>query len=894
MFAASKTSRAGSNDPFFDNVTLLLNTSGTNGAQNNTFIDSSTNNFTITRNGNATQGSINPFGEGWSNFFATSALVRFPYTSSLTSWWTQNFTMEMWIFNNTNALSSLGLPLQFAHGIYNGTPTYWAFGTNNLGQLDFYYFNGNSVRVTSTTAATLGTWNHIAMVYTHSSGNISLYLNGVSVASGTKSGTPQNDPTNTVNIGAVQSTYYNGYISNLRVLNGTALYTSTFTPSTTPLTAITNTQLLTCQSSRFVDNSANNATPTIIGAPSVQRLSPFAGTTLPTPYYSGRFDGSGDYLTFPNNSGMPFGTGAFTIEFWIYGPLNQDKFILGGRSSIGTMHITTGGAETGITAGALRYVGSSTIATGTTLITDNQWHHCAIVRNGSSAVTLYVDGISRATGTDSTNYTGTTGTWVIGTNDFDFPANAGNNQLNAYLSNLRIVKGTAVYTANFTPSTVPLQPIAGTSLLTCQSNTFVDNSTNNFAITVAGDTRPTTFAPFAVTYSSLQPYTPAVNGGSMYFDGSGDYLSNLNNNAALAMGAGDFTIESWIYSTSASTQLIYENRNNTTTTVGGLQIFRNDSIIGIFDTGAAVTLASAPIAVNTWTHVAFVRSGSSTGNMKLYLNGSLAATSASANTTNYSLGYLIIGCYLLGGTPSTFFVGYISNFRMVKGTALYTSNFVPQNTPLTAVTNTSLLLNGTNAGIYDAAVQDNFESFGNAQVNTSVKNYGTSSIAFDGAGDFLLAPTEPQLNLGARDFTIETWVNFNALVSTRMLVSRWRSAVSGSWQLFWRSTGTSMAFTIGATVLVQDPNGSRITTGTWNYIAVTRSGTTVRLFVNGVVVATGTSSVSLDSTVPLSIGIQIDDAVGPLNGYMQDVRITRGIARYTANFTPPAAPLPTF
>jgi hypothetical protein len=64
--------------------------------------------------------------------------------------------------------------------------------------------------------------------------------------------------------------------------------------------------------------------------------------------------------------------------------------------------------------------------------------------------------------------------------------------------------------------------------------------------------------------------------------------------------------------------------------------------------------------------------------------------------------------------------------------------------------------------------------------------------------------------------------------------------------------------------------------------------------VNGVVVATGTSSVSLDSTLPLSIGIQIDDAVGPLNGYMQDVRITRGIARYTANFTPPAAPLPTF
>ena len=70
MFAASKTGAvtAAPSDPQFDYVTLLLNGDGTNGAQNNTFLDSSTNAFTITRNGNTTQGSFSPYGSLWSNY----------------------------------------------------------------------------------------------------------------------------------------------------------------------------------------------------------------------------------------------------------------------------------------------------------------------------------------------------------------------------------------------------------------------------------------------------------------------------------------------------------------------------------------------------------------------------------------------------------------------------------------------------------------------------------------------------------------------------------------------------------------------------------------------------------------------------------------------------------
>ena len=76
MFSAaikSGATLAASKDPQFNYVTMLLHGDGTNGAQNNTFIDSSTNNFTITRNGNTTQGTFTPYGSNWSNYFNASA-----------------------------------------------------------------------------------------------------------------------------------------------------------------------------------------------------------------------------------------------------------------------------------------------------------------------------------------------------------------------------------------------------------------------------------------------------------------------------------------------------------------------------------------------------------------------------------------------------------------------------------------------------------------------------------------------------------------------------------------------------------------------------------------------------------------------------------------------------
>jgi hypothetical protein len=86
---------------------------------------------------------------------------------------------------------------------------------------------------------------------------------------------------------------------------------------------------------------------------------------------------------------------------------------------------------------------------------------------------------------------------------------------------MRVVKGSGV--TSVTVPTTPLTAISGTELLTCQTNRFVDNSTNNFAITVNGNTSVQPFSPFAPSAA----YDPSVNGGSGYFDGSGDGVTTI-------------------------------------------------------------------------------------------------------------------------------------------------------------------------------------------------------------------------------------------------------------------------------------------------------------------------------------------------------------------------------
>jgi hypothetical protein len=419
--------------------------------------DNSTNAFAVSKVSTISIQRFSPFNPvaayststigGSAYFDGTGDYLSTPYSTLTTQWWTQNFTIEMWVFNNTNAVSVTNqLPLQFAHGVYSSDSTYWALGTNASGQVQFYYYNGSANSIVSTAAAPLKAWNHIAMVYTHSSGNISLYLNGTSVASATKSGTPLNSVSDTLNVGVAQGTYYNGYISNIRILNGTALYSSTFTPSTTPLTAITNTNVLyNFTNAGIIDNSMMNNLETVGDAKISTVQSKFGGSSM-------YFDGTGDRLVSVPSLVNFLSGGNFTIEFWLY-PSNTSS---GYRALVSSENYpaTTGGwslYQSGTSIEFWMNGSGSAIINATSAITAGTWQHLALCR-ASGTLRLFINGTSVASVSNSTSLTGQQ-IWIGDNNS----SGGGLYVYNGYMDDLLITKGVARYTTNFTPSIYPVK-----------------------------------------------------------------------------------------------------------------------------------------------------------------------------------------------------------------------------------------------------------------------------------------------------------------------------------------------------------------------------------------------------------------------------------------------------
>jgi hypothetical protein len=852
-------------DPYFNQTTLMLHGNGTNAAQNNTFLDSSTNNFTITRNGNTTQGSFSPFSQtGWSNFFDGSSYLTVNNAATQLALGTGDWQIEMWCYPTS-------LPGSGDNLLYDGRPGNGAYpmfavrGVSAASPQKVIYYTNTALQITSDSTVPIGAWTHIML--SRVSSVTRMFINGV-VQSQTYADTTNylNDSTHP-QIGRnapSNAEFWNGYITNVRVLKGSGTSTS-FTPSTAPLTATTNTVLLTCQDNRFVDDSANNFAITTGGTPSVQAFSPFVPAYITPTTYSNWFDGTGDYLQTPSNSAFAFGTGDFTIEAFFFPTATTANLRLfefsDNNDNIGANSTSTG---------TITYFNGSTntVSAGTPFAA-NQWNHVAVVRS-SGTVTVYVNGTSALTQASTPNTTSARSVGIAGISNTWFPG---------CISNVRILKGTALYTTAFTPPTAPLTNITNTSLLTCQSSTFIDNSTNNFAITATGNvqpvTSPTPFPANVDTTTLNSAYSTSLIGGSGYFDGSGDNLS-LANNAALFPGTGDFTLEFWIYPTVVSgNQMIWGNNAN------GLDIYRGSAsgklLVDQANVGTILT-STANVIANTWTYYAVTRSGTTA---RLFVNGVLDATATnSANLTNANSP--TIGASPGGTNPYT---GYISGLRFVKGTALYSTSFAPPLTPPTPVTNTQLLTNYTNGAIFDNTAKNVLETVGNAQISTTQSKWGGSSMYFDGSGDWLVAANGRNFINGTEPFTIECWVYI--------------TGTPNYWSICGASSGTLVLTIQNLTTININPYGSAntlsattsLSINTWTHIAATRnSANRFDIWVNGVSAGNTTSSQSFGSPTYYAIGAADSGAAQPFNGYIDDLRITKA-CRYFGTFTPPTSQL---
>ena len=628
------------------------------------------------------------------------------------------------------------------------------------------------------------------------------------------------------------------------------------------------------QNNTYTDSSVNNLTLSATSDITQGSFNPFGDN------WSNYFDGSGDYLASNSSADLGFGTGDWTIECWVY-PLATSSNMRVWRMDQGD----NADLNVGSTGTLNYYNGSVSTTSAGGLVPVNQWTHIAMVRS-SGTVRGYANGVQVLSQSTTPN---TTARNIYIGGDV-------NTLFNGYMSNFRVVKGTAVYTSAFTPPTEPLTAIAGTSLLTCQSYGFKDASTNDFTITVNGTPEVTPFSPFSPTAS----YDASSLGGSAYFPNtttaSTGHQFSTPATADLDIGSGDFTIECFYYPTSIQnySRVLWFNETWANINAAGLAY---GSPTGGKLNFVANGIANPMVSTNNdmelfcWYHIAVTRTGNE---FAMYVDGvKQTSTYTSSNEifpTSTPILYVGNGPTSVGGYSPL--QGYVANARVVKGTAVYSTDFTPPTAPVTAVSGTAALIDFADAAIPDYSTINNVNTVGNADISTAVVKYGTGSLAFDGTGDYLSTPSTPVFGTG--DFTIEFWVYFNEVNnSTVKYLYDFRNASATSASFFAQEASNGWTYWNGSGAGISTGwNSGTFTADTWYHVAISRSSGTTKFFVDGTV----TSSVADTGNYANETFILASrySAANFLNGYIDDLRITKGLARYTANFTPPTEALPTF
>jgi hypothetical protein len=673
-------------DATFAEVVALIHGNGTSGSSNNTFTGTNgTTNYTLTAGGTPTPGSFSPYGSAWStNQQTTTASYQTYGASASASPGSQSFTVEAFVFFNSlpTTTGTTGQYTVWQKGVSASSNFEMSFGVlataASTYALSFQVSaSGTSASIVSSTSSTIaiatGQWYHMAV--TGSAGSVNFFFNGLSAGSAAPGVSTIYSSTGAVGIGNTSTgsnTIWQGYISNVRVVYGSQVYSgSSYTVPTSPLTVITGTNFLGCATHGLIDQSSNVWTIAPSGTVSVSKLNPFGANGTPytaTTYggsvftQTGSSAGTTSLLAPTSVSSLAFGTSDFTVEMWVR--LNSVQtsgvqYFLDSRTS----SVTTGWncGFTSTTTGHFLFNSGTTAVYTDTATTDCPplaWNHVVYARQSGTG-RFFINGVQIGTVTDSTNYTGTQLT--IG-NSY-----AGSQGLCGYISDVRIVNGTAEYTAAFTPPTAPLSAVTNTVFLYHGTDAAIYDNAMQQNLTTAG----------SVAISTTQQ---KFGTGSMYFQGSSVSASGITLPLASTpvWGSASWTIEGWVYPTTQVNAIYMWQQRNNTSAYAPMIIFINGTTIYCYlsTTGSSWTTtlgsnAGGAPSLNVWSHVAVVRNGTS---LVIYVNGTnVASTTASGSlyntTTPFNLGS--------ANNVSYNFTGYMQDFRITYGVAVYTANFTP-------------------------------------------------------------------------------------------------------------------------------------------------------------------------------------------------------------------------
>jgi len=179
----------------------------------------------------------------------------------------------------------------------------------------------------------------------------------------------------------------------------------------------------------------------------------------------------------------------------------------------------------------------------------------------------------------------------------------------------------------------------------------------------------------------------------------------------------------------------------------------------------------------------------------------------------------------------------------------------------------------------------------NALTKTSVKKFGTASGYFDGYGDYLTIPDSDDWHFGTGDFTIDFWVFPNSIVNNSCILAHinWGTTILAFSVYINGTTLEFYASSNGSTWELEQFSLGTLNTGSWQHFALTRSGDFFKGYKNGVQISNVENSTNIVNISEL-LYIGTNPSHAYFNGYIDELRISKGIARWTENFTPPTQP----
>ncbi|MDP3790663.1 MAG: LamG-like jellyroll fold domain-containing protein [Candidatus Omnitrophota bacterium] len=361
------------------------------------------------------------------------------------------------------------------------------------------------------------------------------------------------------------------------------------------------------------------------------------------------------------------------------------------------------------------------------------------------------------------------------------------------------------------------------------------------------------------------------NSATLNLDGNDDYMT-IPDSPDWDFGTGDFTVEMWFkQDTIKSAEFI---------TIGGFYSQGKGILVSSSDSGRAIDVylnGGYPletywnITANTWYHLAVTRAS---GTLRIFLNGTQIASgsdprSIDGGTLGTRIGY---GQY-------NYFNGFVKEVR-ISNSARYTSSFTPQTSQFASDSNTNLLLhldqsNGMDSSpVPHAGITLN----GNAVISKPYA-FGTGSIRFDGSGDYLAMPDSPDWDFGTGDFTLETFVKFKSL-STAYFFDRNNT---NGYTLYWHNNNIYYA----ANGLNKASQYWAPETNKWYHVALVRSSGRIKIFVDGTQLGSDVADTTdLTYINSLTIGASANGS-NSFNGWMDEIRVSKGVARWGGPFTAP-------